>query len=601
MKRTLFTILTLILAKASFATCSAAFTYAASPSGMSLLQYYVSNTSSWGTVPSGDLKLSGMNWGDGSGNMSLYSSYAYHNFPSTGTYTVKLWITIYDSSTTSVYCTDTVSHTITVSYPTCGDTIAVSYGSSGAVTFTANCPAGTSSGFTYGWDFGDGTTWGWTNPVTHTYAHNGTYTVRLYDTVGTCTYINTTTIIVTSGTWDCSMDTAKFYYGGSGLTSTFSSSTVAPSPLITEYFWYFGDGSSTSGSSYTGHTYSSAGTYTVKLITKWYDSSTSTVVCIDSITHSITAAPLAHKITGTIYKDTLYSPATADYKIWLIVYDSTSHMISAVDSTLDTGASSTYYEFNNPPSNTYLIKAAITNGPSSGSGYVPTYSTTSTSWSGAARIYYNTSYGTLSGEDIYMQHGTVTSGPGFIAGDVRYGAGKGTAVGDPVPGLLMMVRDGSNNLVASTLTDASGNYSFGSLPLGSYYIYPEALGYNITASNAVNITSSSTSISNINFKKTSKAISPIGLGVNNVAAIQSFNIYPNPTSGKVMIQWNDAIQGTATVTVTNITGQKLFSTKLLLDNTGVSELNLSQLQNGIYFMNIESDNGASNQKLVIQH
>lgn len=64
------------------------------------------------------------------------------------------------------------------------------------VTFTATVTGGTSP-YTYDWDFGDGTTHGTTNPVTHTYNLAGKYTVRLTVTDSSATPLSTTLTVGT--------------------------------------------------------------------------------------------------------------------------------------------------------------------------------------------------------------------------------------------------------------------------------------------------------------------------------------------------------------------------------------------------------------------
>ena len=783
MKKALLVVVAVLMTQWSFA-CTAGLSVSAYPSGSTFLQYYFGNTSSYGTIPSGYHKLTTYNYGDGYvQTVTGTSYYTMHTYASTGSYTAKIVIAIVDSTSGTIYCADSTTSSVTVAYPACADSIYVSYGTGGSVTFTAHNPAGT-TGISRYWTFGDGGT-GTGTPITHTYTYNGTYTVYLQDTNSTipCTYVNSATITVTSGSWNCSLDTARLYTSGSGPYISFYSTTRAPSgvamrykwdfgdgssiltttayytshyyssagtytakvvtlwvdtstssilcsdsttrsvtvaalscandtarfsttgmgytisfyspsrppaPILMRYTWYYGDGSSYSsysystshtysssgtytaklvtqwydtssstylcadsithsvttgwscsldtarfyvsgsgyswtfyattrppsgvsmrykwnfgdgstytGSYYTSHSYSSGGTYTVKLVTEWYDSATSSVVCSDSITHSVTSSTPPNTISGYIFKDTSYSPTTADYKIWLITYDTASHIITAVDSMLDTGTYYTYYQFNSVPSGNYLIKAAITNGPTSGTAYVPSYHYNSPIWSTAT--YVNYSSGAVTGVNIVMQHGTVTGGPGFIGGDVRYGAGKATGkVGDPVKNLLVMVQDGSGNLVASAYTDAAGHYSITGLPLGSYTVYPEQLGLNTTAWSSVSLNAVKVGVTTINFKETSTAIKPDVTAIGNIPNSQSFTVYPNPNNGKVTIQWDNTLPGAAIINISSVTGQVVYTTKLNLDKSGRTELNLSELQQGIYFMNIESGDDHYYQKLVIQ-
>lgn len=58
-----------------------------------------------------------------------------------------------------------------------------------AVDFTNNIPSGGNPGFTYTWDFGDGSTFEGENPPQHTYSAPGTYPVRYKATIDTVGYV----------------------------------------------------------------------------------------------------------------------------------------------------------------------------------------------------------------------------------------------------------------------------------------------------------------------------------------------------------------------------------------------------------------------------
>src|SRR5262249_44355172 len=59
------------------------------------------------------------------------------------------------------------------------------------------------------------------------------------------------------------------------------------------------------------------------------------------------------------------------------------------------------------------------------------------------------------------------AGTAVISGVVRYSRAGGDDVG-PVTGATVTLTDGAGHVVASTTTDAQGNYSRGSLAAGSY-------------------------------------------------------------------------------------------------------------------------------------
>ncbi|MBA3830240.1 MAG: PKD domain-containing protein [Taibaiella sp.] len=597
MKKMLLTLLVLITAHFSYA-CTASFSKYAYPYDSNLLSWYFTNTSSFGST-SGYAVSTMLYFGDGTSTSSSPTGSLSHNYSATGTYTVKMVIKVYDSSTGTIHCSDSTTSSITVSYPPCGFTVSTTSGTGGSVTYTASCPAGT-LGLTYYWDFGDGTS-GTGNPVTHTYSTNGNYTVNALDTNATvpCTYNNSFTTHITSVPITCSTLHSSFTKSVSGAT-VYCSNTTTHTGTTAMAHWTFGDGASSTSYS-PSHTYTATGTYTIKLRTLYYDTTLTTLYCTDSTTSSVTISTIPNSVTGYVYRmDSTVGPALPNYKVWLISYDAPTSMISALDSVSMTWPVMSY-TFNSVVAGNYLIKAEITNGATSGTGYVPTYHDSSVYWSGAYNIAHST--GTVDHANVYLMKGTVTTGPGFVGGNVLYGAGRSSGttgtVGAPVVGLIIYIRNSSNKVLASSITDGSGNYSFSNLPTGTYSIYPESMGLTTTPATAV-VTASSTSVHNVNFKQNSISIAPIATSVGNTAPAQNFVIYPNPAKGHVTIQWNDNAMGTADVTISNITGQKVYHTLLNRDGNGSSTIYLSQLQPGMYFINVATKEGQTISKIALQ-
>ncbi len=117
----------------------------------------------------------------------------------------------------------------------------------------------------YAWDFGDGTTSTLQNPV-HTYAAVGTYTAKVTVTdSANFTDSKTVTIKVIAG-----LPTARFttddVVGFVGLPLAFSAVlSTDPENRIASYTWNFGDGSPAGEGQQISRTYTSAGSFTVKL------------------------------------------------------------------------------------------------------------------------------------------------------------------------------------------------------------------------------------------------------------------------------------------------------------------------------------------------
>lgn len=589
MKKTLFTLIMLMAAFGAFAQCSASFTYTFAPTGNNLLNYNFTNTSTW-TYGPGYVPSYSLNYGDGNTQNNFYGT-ASHNYSAAGTYTVTLTQTIYDSLNQTNVCTSTSSQVITAAATACATamsyTVTAVNNNSEDIACTATNPAGT-PGMTYSWTFGDGGTGTGANP-THTYTSNGTFNIILIATGGGCTYTNTTTITV-NGIFDCNSATTSFTSSVTNATAYFTPSYTLPNNgQNVSLNWDYGDGNT---GYYAYHTYTATGTYTVNLTTEWIDSLNggNMVLCTKTASGTVTITnippPPANKISGYI-GFAAGNPANTSCKVWLIKYDSLTNILSAVDSTTSSLDSISYYEFNNEPYGNYRVKAALINNNTPGtSGWVPTYSYTSLYWSGANAFYYFG--GTSSGHNITMQYGIVPSGSGFIAGNVLYGANKKTQGGAPETGMMIYLRNASNNVITYTYTDANGNFSFSNVANGTYSVYPEAMNYATTPITNISVNGT---VNNIDFYKhtMSMTITPNTEGVNNVVNVNSVAVFPNPTSGNITLHWNTVKSENAQISVADITGRKVFSAPVNMSaGSADAKLNLSQLPEGVYIMNIKS-------------
>lgn len=601
MKKLLFSLIAILFAFIGNAQvqCNASFTWSQTPTSLYPYQVTVVNNSTFTGAPANSWATYSMNWGDNSTSNIYVSGPSTHNYQSAGTYTTVLTMTVYDSINQTIICTSTYNATITTVASPCATTISTTNNGNGNYTFTANNTGGP---FTYSWTFGDGGSAGNNATQNHTYTSNGTYTVTVHVTGGgmTCTATTTVNYQGGGGAPNCNNLIANFTANTqNGLTVYFyNTSTVSnnTTPILMHVsHWSFGDGTS-STTNYPAHTYAIAGTYTVTLINQWVDSNNSTLVyCTDTATQTITVtSSAANYITGGIYWDSTLNVAQSSFKVWLITFDSVTNIIDAIDSTIVNGAfNQVTYTFHNIPAGVYRTKAAVMLNSPGVSQMAPTYHHASTYWGTANLINHNG--GVTQNKHIYMQAGTSTTGPGFIAGNVTLGAGKGTATG--VPNLLILLRNSSNQMVAFTYTDANGDYSFSNIPLGTYNIYPENMPQITTPSSSMTITATTTQFNSIDFVKNSKKIIPKNLGVTDLNA-QQFTVHPNPAKDVVTISWNNTTIGNATIVLVDMSGRVLLQTNTTTNND--ANINIGSVPSGMYFLKITNGTTQQTEKLMIQ-
>ncbi len=591
MKKLLLLLVAFVTIHNSYAQCVAGFSSTSAPSNNNLLNVAFTNTSTPTSFPPNTYATWTMIWGDAtpSGWLSPTGT-TNHNYVSPGTYSPTLVMTVYDSLTSAIICSDSETHPITVAYTPCGTAFTTSQ-SGAVVTVTATNPAGT-SGMTYTWNWGDGSPASTGSSAVHTYATSGVKTITLTATNGSCTYTNTRTVTITVPPSSCSSLIANFSWTATGTNVNFSNTSTFFSGTTRTSQWNFGD-ATTSTSFSTSHTYASAGTYTVTLITTWTDSG-SVVYCRDTVVKSVTVTAPVNVIRGYIYQDSLTGISSPQYKVWLIVFDSVTNTLSAVDSVTVTGSGSGYatlYEFYGKAAGVYRTKAKLLNGPTSGFGALPTYHLSSLMWNSASII--NHTGGTTQYKSIVLQYGTVTSGPGFIAGNVSAGANKGTSSG--IPGMTILLMASNGNPVASVTTDANGDYSFTNLAPATYVVYPEEWGFNTTTASVVVLNNDPTH-NNINFVRSARAqtITPASTSIRNIPNNAAFAVYPNPAKNTVTVELENNVK--ASIAVTDITGKVVVTATA----TGKTILRLDQLQKGLYFVTVEAENNKQTQKLLLQ-
>jgi gliding motility-associated-like protein len=187
-----------------------------------------------------------------------------HIYAAGGTYTVSL------TNVSDMGCAATYSNAILIQSPTAN--FNTKNGCLGATVLFNDSSTATSGNInSWKWYFGDGATSN-INNATHIYTTPGTYTVSLKITTNqNCADSISKTVIIG--------DRPKVKFGGSILSGctplnvVFSDSSSAP--IGSSYKWYFGDGTNASTKN-TSHSYTSNGTYTVKLVV------TSASGCADS-------------------------------------------------------------------------------------------------------------------------------------------------------------------------------------------------------------------------------------------------------------------------------------------------------------------------------
>jgi len=90
-------------------------------------------------------------------------------------------------------------------------------------------------------------------------------------------------------------------------------------------------------------------------------------------------------------------------------------------------------------------------------------------------------------------------------------------------------------------------------------------------------------------------------GISATASSEgSMSVYPNPTSGRLNIQWENQTTGDAEVQISDVTGHEVYRSALQIsDVSGQAQLSLDNLTDGIYLIRIRSANTYYSSKLQV--
>jgi len=78
------------------------------------------------------------------------------------------------------------------------------------------------------------------------------------------------------------------------------------------------------------------------------------------------------------------------------------------------------------------------------------------------------------------------------------------------------------------------------------------------------------------------------------------SVYPNPSTGITNIKFSLALEGEASLSIRNISGQEIKHIPLSIIKNGNYELNCTDFSPGIYFITLQTETGITTEKLIIE-
>jgi hypothetical protein len=88
------------------------------------------------------------------------------------------------------------------------------------------------------------------------------------------------------------------------------------------------------------------------------------------------------------------------------------------------------------------------------------------------------------------------------------------------------------------------------------------------------------------------------VGEKDVELSSAINIFPNPTSGNVTIDATNLAQNVNQINILNVQGQMVFAFNQL-GSKAVFDLNLTNLPEGIYVVQLQTSAGVLSKRLIL--
>lgn len=280
--------------------------------------------------------------------------------------------------------------------------------------------------------------------------------------------------------------------------------------------------------------------------------------------------------------------------VYLIEYDADEGTLTAVDTVWAQGG---FFNIEDVPYGQYLIKAALTPDAPDYDLFLPSYHHLALLWSDASFVDVNQPNIDVS---IDMIEGDNPGGPGFIGGLVSEGANAtgGTLVrdeGDPISGVSILLLDEFDNPVVYSETDGGGNFSFENIAFGTYKVYIDVLA-KAPVFKLVTISDENPEYDNIEFEINTNNI--VLTDVEDIPEINSFNVYPNPFTSFIDLEFELSQTAELSIKLYNSNGVLMSSYDHSNLNNGRKKIQTNEFVPGLYFIHIQHKNGSIIRRIV---
>ncbi|MBK9284177.1 MAG: T9SS type A sorting domain-containing protein [Sphingobacteriaceae bacterium] len=319
---------------------------------------------------------------------------------------------------------------------------------------------------------------------------------------------------------------------------------------------------------------------------------------------TVTVNPLTN-ISGTVTSNTV-TPVPVNGQVVLFKYES---QFTKFDTVVKQNLSGGAYNFLAVPEGSYIIQANPTSNT-----LITTYAPNKTGWKDANIFYHSCATSDLVNVDV-KELTNFGVGNGILSGKIveglKYGQkGAGITVpGQPIKGIS--VKGGRNpggNIGAQDRTLPNGSYTLSGLPNNiageSYFVLVDIPGLDTNGTYHKVVLTGNDQFFDLDFIVDSAKIHPaIFVGINEkVIAEKNYKIYPNPSNGKIYIEFDFVKPVVLNVELYDVLGKKV-STIYPESLEESKQLTIisdhKDLKSGLYFLHIKEDGQLKTIKILI--
>lgn len=357
-------------------------------------------------------------------------------------------------------------------------------------------------------------------------------------------------------------------------------------PNVVAWHWDFGDGT-TSNLQNPEHIYTSGNLFKVRLtVTARIFSHTFT----NSITQLIYISELEYfHLGGHVFAQHM----PIDLGLAFLYTVDSSNLFFPVDTAcIDTLG---YYYFYQVPLGDYVVKSELNRNSTSYGAYLPTYFGDSLYWQQARPIHLDhTSWE----YDINLrQMDNYSPGPGTIEGTIEYNnQPNGITFSTPAIGANVYLMDEDDRMLMYSKANEMGLFEFENMETKTYWVYPEIAG--ITADKIrVDLSSEQPNQNGIHITVFEQMA--IGINDQHESSVSSINIYPNPVSSVLTLEFFDFKDSDVDVQLYDVNGRFVQAqTFRSVFNTSVN-LDISLVHPGLYLLKIARGQAITNRFIVV--